>query len=114
MAALSQIFPLLVLLVVLGLAAFVGYAAYCVVNDVADKTSKKMEEKNVSFSKDGMRVGIKEKKTENYVDQTQSLLVKAWNFSTWPAYKSRLWNKEQPVEQKPQPRRSYSNGAGPS
>lgn len=23
-----------------------------------------------------------------------SLLVKAWNYSSWPAYKSRLWNKE--------------------
>ena len=24
-----------------------------------------------------------------------SVLVKAWNYSTWPAYRSRLWNKEQ-------------------
>lgn len=23
-----------------------------------------------------------------------SLLVKAWNYSSWPAYKSRFWNKE--------------------
>ena len=24
----------------------------------------------------------------------RSVLVKAWNYSTWPAYKSRFWNKE--------------------
>jgi hypothetical protein len=41
-----------------------------------------------------MKVGVKEVKTEKYVDKTQNVLVKAWNLSTWPAYKSRLgWNK---------------------
>ena len=46
------------------------------------------------FTKDGMKVGVKEIKTESYVDSTQSILVKAWYLSTWPAYKSRLgWNK---------------------
>lgn len=45
-----------------------------------------------------MRVGVKEIKQENYVDSTQSFLVKAWNLSTWPAYKSKLWNKNEPQE----------------
>ena len=36
-----------------------------------------------------------------------SVLVKAWNLSTWPAYKSRLWNKEQP---QPQPAGGQSSG----
>ena len=27
-------------------------------------------------------------------DGKNSVLVKAWNYSTWPAYKSRFWNKE--------------------
>jgi len=50
----------------------------------------------VVFTKDGMKVGFKEVRTENYVGQTQSILVKAWNLSSWPAYKSRLgWNKTQ-------------------
>lgn len=54
-----------------------------------------MQSKNVVFTKDGLKVGVKEVKNENYVDQTQSLFVKAWNLSSWPAYKSRLgWNKE--------------------
>jgi hypothetical protein len=38
---------------------------------------------------------VKEVNTENYVDATQNVLVKAWNLSTWPEYKSRLgWNKQ--------------------
>ena len=28
------------------------------------------------------------------------MLVKAWNYSTWPAYKSRFWNKEDGKEEK--------------
>ena len=54
-----------------------------------------MQSKNVVFTKDGLKVGVKEVKTESYVDKTQGYLVKAWNLSTWPEYKSRLWNKQQ-------------------
>ena len=53
-----------------------------------------MEARNLSISKDGMKVGVKEMKNENYVDKTQNMLVKAWNLSEWPAYKSRFWNKQ--------------------
>lgn len=31
-----------------------------------------------------------------------SLLVKAWNYSSWPAYKSRFWNKGEGAEQQQQ------------
>lgn len=31
-----------------------------------------------------------------------SLLVKAWNYSSWPAYKSRFWNKADGGEQQQQ------------
>jgi len=61
---------------------------------ISDAASKKMEKKNVVFTKDGLKVGVKEIKNDDYVDQTQSVLVKAWNLSSWPGYKSRLWNKE--------------------
>ena len=71
MAGLSKLVPLLVLFVLLAVAAFIGYAAYTIATDIADKTSKKMEKKNVSFGKEGMKIGVKEIKTENYVDQTQ-------------------------------------------
>ncbi|KAF2083265.1 hypothetical protein K490DRAFT_52115, partial [Saccharata proteae CBS 121410] len=70
---------------------------YLWVNDLTDKGVKKMQKKNVVFSKDGMKVGVKEVNEEEYADRTQSYLVKAWNYSSFPAYKSRLgWN--QPAE----------------
>ncbi|KAG8529413.1 uncharacterized protein KY384_006050 [Bacidia gigantensis] len=94
MSLLSQLVPLILLFLGVAVAGFIGFVAYSIASDIADKTSKKMEKKNVTFGKEGMKIGVKEVKTENYVDQTQSLLVKAWNFSTWPAYKSRFWNKE--------------------
>ena len=71
MTLLGKLVPLVILFLVLAFAAFIGYAAYTIATDVADKTSKKMEKKNVSFGKEGMKIGVKEIKTENYVDQTQ-------------------------------------------
>ena len=68
---LSKVVPLVVLFIVLAIAAFIGYAAYTIATDIADKTSKKMEQKNISFGKEGMKIGVKDIKTENYVDQTQ-------------------------------------------
>jgi hypothetical protein len=56
-----------------------------------------MQSKNVVLTKDGLKVGVKEVRTESYVDTTQTFLVKAWNLSTWPEYKSRLWNKQAPA-----------------
>ncbi|KAI9874171.1 MAG: hypothetical protein M1830_010105 [Pleopsidium flavum] len=72
MAPLSKLLPFILLLVLLGIATFLAYAIYTIVSDVASKTQKKMEEKNVSFSKEGMKVGVREVQNENYVDQTQS------------------------------------------
>ncbi|KAI9820896.1 MAG: hypothetical protein M1832_003529 [Thelocarpon impressellum] len=105
-SALSKIVPLVVLVLVLGAFAFVGYHIYAVMNSIADTTNKKLEKKNVTFTKDGMKVGVKEVKTERYVDSTQSVLVKAWNYSTWPAYKSRLWNKDNKEPAAAEPRKS--------
>ncbi len=71
MPILSKLVPLVIFFIVLAFVAFVGYAIYTIAMDVVDKSSKKMEEKNVSFGKEGMKIGVKEVKTENYVDQTQ-------------------------------------------
>ncbi|RQM07615.1 hypothetical protein DH86_00002073, partial [Scytalidium sp. 3C] len=60
---------------------------------ISSAASKKMEDKHVMITKDGVKVQVKELKNESYVDKTQSVLVKAWNLSSWPAYKSRLWNQ---------------------
>jgi hypothetical protein len=37
---------------------------------------------NVSFSKDGLRVNVKNIKNESYLDQTQSWFVKAWELGS--------------------------------
>lgn len=70
-SALSKFLPLVLLFLFVGVLAFVGFQIYAVVNNIADTTNKKLETKNVTFTKDGMKVGIKEVKTEKYVDQTQ-------------------------------------------
>lgn len=41
-----------------------------------------MGKKNVVFTKDGVRVGVKHVQNENYVDATQSWVVKAWNLGS--------------------------------
>ncbi|MCJ1324715.1 Chitin synthase, class 1 [Thelotrema lepadinum] len=87
--------PLLILTILLLGAGVVGYVVYSIATEIADKTNKSMEDHHITFSKDGMKVGVKHVKEEDYVSATQGWLVKAWDYSTWPAYKSRLWNKEQ-------------------
>lgn len=71
MSAISKLVPLFLLFVLLGFFAFVGYAIYTIANDVADKTAKKMEKRHLNFTKDGLVVGVKERRDEAYVDRTQ-------------------------------------------
>jgi hypothetical protein len=40
---------------------------------------RKMEKKNVVFTKDGARVGVKELSAEQAADRTQRAFVKTWN-----------------------------------
>ena len=89
-----RLLPLFILLIILGGFAFIGYHIYLSAQKISSAASDKMQSKNVVFTKDGMKVGVKELKTEGYVDKTQGLLVKAWNLSSWPGYKSRLWNQQ--------------------
>jgi hypothetical protein len=63
--------PLLILFIVVCIAAFIGYVVYTIANDISDKTQKKMEKHNVSFGKDGMKIGMKQVKDEDYKAQTQ-------------------------------------------
>lgn len=66
--------PLLILFIVICVAGFVGYVVYSIANDIADKTAKKMDKHNVSFGKEGMKIGVKQVKDEDYVAQTQRLV----------------------------------------
>lgn len=70
-SALGSILPLVITFILLAVVAVVGFVAYQIACDVADKTSKKMEKKNVSFSKDGLKVGVKEVSAEQVGDSTQ-------------------------------------------
>ncbi|KAK8151880.1 hypothetical protein IWX90DRAFT_490084 [Phyllosticta citrichinensis] len=91
----ASFLPLLVLAALIALLAYIGFQIYLYANELADRGRRKMEKKNVTFTKDGMKVGVKQRSTEDYADKTQSYLVKAWGLTSFPAYKSRLgWNKE--------------------
>jgi hypothetical protein len=44
---------------------------YIFSNELAERGKHKMEKKNIHFTKDGMKVGVKEIKAEDYEDKTQ-------------------------------------------
>ncbi|KAJ5773544.1 hypothetical protein N7457_008440 [Penicillium paradoxum] len=97
-----SIIPLILLLAFVAIVAAVGYVVYSIMQDVSKHTREKMERKNIAFTKDGMKVHVREVKDEAYKDQTQSVFVNMWNHTSFPAYKSRLWDMAGPssTEQK--------------
>ena len=97
MGALNLI-PLFVLFAVVGGVGWVGYQViylpdnarariakpralqiFLYSNELAERGVKKMEKKNVVFTKDGAKVGVKEVNAEDYADKTQRAFVKTWN-----------------------------------
>lgn len=52
---------------------------YLYTNQLAERGVRKMEKKNVVFTKDGAKVGVKELRAEDYADKTQRAFVKTWN-----------------------------------
>ncbi|KAK4159655.1 hypothetical protein QBC43DRAFT_326838 [Cladorrhinum sp. PSN259] len=77
----GQLFPLIITFTFLGVAAWVGYQIYVSLAKIKEQAEKQMGDKNLHFTKDGLRVNVKEVRTESYVDSTQSWFVKAWNLS---------------------------------
>lgn len=72
MGAISNLIPLIILFAVVGGGAFIGYQIYLWSNELADRAGKKMEKKNMAFTKEGgLRVGIKETSDENVGDKQQ-------------------------------------------
>ncbi|OKL58757.1 hypothetical protein UA08_05581 [Talaromyces atroroseus] len=92
MARTNSIVPLIILFLVIGVLAAVGFVVYTIVQDISKKTRAKMEKRHIQFSKDGVKVSMKEVNDEDYKDQTQSVLVNMWNHASFPAYKSRFWS----------------------
>lgn len=70
----ASLVPLVILFVVILVLAAVGYIAYSIVQEVSNNTREKMEKRNVMFTKDGMTVGVKEMKDEDYKDRSQRLV----------------------------------------
>ncbi|KAL1881360.1 hypothetical protein VTK73DRAFT_4367 [Phialemonium thermophilum] len=80
-STLSQLLPLILVILFVGVTAWVGYQIYLSVEKVRAAATEKMGSKNVVFTKDGVRVGVKHVENESYVDKTQSWVVKAWNLA---------------------------------
>ncbi|KAK4613809.1 hypothetical protein CLAFUW4_09025 [Fulvia fulva] len=97
MAKLANLVPLVILFLVVAVGGFIGYSIYTWSNELQERGKKKMEKKNMSFTKEGgLRVGVKEVKDEKYADKTQNVLVNVWNNAELPNYKSSLgWNSTQ-------------------
>ncbi|KAH3944221.1 hypothetical protein HBH98_148190 [Parastagonospora nodorum] len=75
----SNLLPLVILFAVVGVVAWVGYQIFLYTNELAERGVHKLEKKNVVFTKDGAKVGVKEISAENYADKTQKAFVKTWN-----------------------------------
>ncbi|KAH7354569.1 hypothetical protein BKA66DRAFT_430471 [Pyrenochaeta sp. MPI-SDFR-AT-0127] len=74
-----NLLPLLVLFAVVGGVAWVCYQIFLYSNQLAERGVKKMEKKNVVFTKDGAKVGVKEVSAEAYAEKQQRAFVKTWN-----------------------------------
>ncbi|KAK7976345.1 hypothetical protein PG989_014808 [Apiospora arundinis] len=77
----GQLLSLAFLILFVGGAVFVGYHIWASVGAIQQSAADRMARKNVVFTKDGMRVGVKHVEQERYVDATQSWFVKAWNMA---------------------------------
>ncbi|KAM0245590.1 hypothetical protein ACHAQJ_010516 [Trichoderma viride] len=80
-SALRQIVPLVIVLALVSGAGWVLYQIYLSFTKIRETASERMGKKNVVFTKDGVRVGVKHMQNEKYVDKTQSYVVKAWNLA---------------------------------
>ncbi|QYS96402.1 hypothetical protein H0G86_003649 [Trichoderma simmonsii] len=81
-STLGQIIPLIIAIALLSGGGWVLYQIYLSFQQMRETASERMGRKNVVFTKDGVRVGIKHMQNEKYVDKTQSYVVKAWNLGT--------------------------------
>jgi hypothetical protein len=93
-----NLLPLVILFAVVGGVAWVGYQVrkhmppialhkltnnhlqiFLYSSELAERGVNKLEKKNVVFTKDGAKVGVKELSAETYADKTQRAFVKTWN-----------------------------------
>ncbi|PGH01307.1 hypothetical protein AJ79_07944 [Helicocarpus griseus UAMH5409] len=89
--AANRLIPLLILFIVVGVLAVIGFVTWSIMMEVKAQTKKEMEKKHVTMSRDGMKVGYRELNDEQYKDISQSVLVSIWNNRSLPAVKKRWW-----------------------
>ncbi|KAJ4383148.1 hypothetical protein N0V86_001190 [Didymella sp. IMI 355093] len=75
----SNLIPLVILTLVVAGAGWLGYQIYLYSNELAERGVRKMEKKNVVFTNEGLKVGVKEVSAEQYADKTQRAFVNTWN-----------------------------------
>ncbi|GAO15833.1 hypothetical protein UVI_02021040 [Ustilaginoidea virens] len=78
-STIGKLVPLIVAVIIVSAIGWVLYQVYDSATKFRDSASERMGKKNVVFTKDGVRVGVRHVQNENYVDKTQSWVVKAWN-----------------------------------
>lgn len=93
-STLSQLIPLLITLLFVGVLGWVLYQMYLSIAKIQATASEQMGNKNVVFTKDGVRVGVKHVHAESEVDATQSWVVKAWNLGNKSAKDQRKQQKK--------------------
>lgn len=70
--ALRDLLPLVILFTIVGGGAYILYLISQWSNQMAERSRKHMEKKNISFTKEGgLKVGVKEMRSEDYEDKTQ-------------------------------------------
>ncbi|PNY25433.1 Uncharacterized protein TCAP_04621 [Tolypocladium capitatum] len=81
-STIRQLLPLVIALIILSAIGWVLYQVYLSATKIRETASERMGKKNVVFTKDGVRVGVRHVQNEKYVDATQSWVVKAWNLGS--------------------------------
>ncbi|KAF4121548.1 hypothetical protein GMORB2_1956 [Geosmithia morbida] len=80
-----KLIPLILVFIIVGVIVWVGYQVSAGAQKIRDEASERMERKNLVWSQDGLKVGVKDRENEAYVDQTQGWVVKAWKLGSAPA-----------------------------
>ncbi|KAB8079570.1 hypothetical protein BDV29DRAFT_164662 [Aspergillus leporis] len=76
----GSLVPLIIFLVVVSVLAVIGYITWSIVQEVTRNTRSKMEKKNVIWTKEGMKVGVKELNDEDYKDRSQRFVFTSFLF----------------------------------
>ncbi|KAK3904802.1 hypothetical protein C8A05DRAFT_31433 [Staphylotrichum tortipilum] len=104
-STIRQLLPLIITLVILGIAAWIGYQIYLSVVKIQAQARDRMGN-HVVFTKDGMLVKVKSMENESYLDRTQSWFVKAWELGSAPGNDNGS-KRKRTVLTKPKPGESH-------